>query len=301
MYSSDNQPNKSHTFHPERRRGFLFYGVALLISLAAVIVGVVFLLDATGLEFVGFLSLTLAGLVAFPLLGNALLGLMRARYTVNRDSLYLQWGNRMERIPMGQIEWIRTFDSLGLEMHVPRFYQFGIVRGVVTQRELGKIEFLSDTVSQSIFIAAKTMVYVVSPTDMEGFLTEMREAMESGSLDQAEALSVDEETVLKGIWQQPIGRLLLTALLMCNLALLIVVQMMLSTENGILAFQQQQVISLPSLRLLPYLSIAFGFLDLVLGIFFYQVRKQLAVAYVLWSSGALMPVLFSISILIAVS
>lgn len=277
----------------------MFYGFVLLLAVAAVVVGIIFLFGATGLAFVGFLVLTLAGVVGIPLAGNALLGLFRAKYTVNRNSLLLQWGARVERIPIGQIEWVRTFDSLGLEMHVPRFYQFGIVRGVVNQRELGTIEFLSDTVKQSIFVAANTRVYVVSPTDMEGFLTQMRNAMESGSLDKAEALSVDQETVLKGIWQQPVGRLLLTAQLMCNLALLIVVQLMLSTENGVLAFQQQEVISLTSLRLLPYLSIAFGFLDLVLGIFFYQARKQIEVAYILWTSGALLPVLFSISILLS--
>ena len=293
------QPSRSHTFHPERRRGILFYGTALILAIAAIVIGIIFMLGATGLPFVGFLVLTLAGGIAMPLLGNALLGLFRAKYTVNRDSLFLQWGGRVERIPMNQVEWVRTFDSLGLEMHVPRFYQFGVVRGIVNQRELGKIEFLSDTVKQSIFVATPACVYVVSPTDMEGFLTQMREAMEAGSLDETEALSVVEETVLKGIWQQPIGRLLLTALLACNLALLVVVQIMLSSAEGILAFQQQAIISLTSLRLLPYLSIAFGILDLVLGIFFYQARKQAEVAYVLWTSGALLPVLFSISILLS--
>lgn len=277
----------------------MFYGVAFLLAVGAVVAGIIFLLNATGLAFVGFLALTLAGGIAIPLLGNALLGLFRAKYTVNRDSLLLHWGGRVERIPMNQVEWVRTFDSLGLEMHVPRFFQFGIVRGIVNQRELGKIEFLSDTVKQSIFVATPSCVYVVSPTDMEGFLTQMRDAMEAGSLDETQALSVVEETVLKGIWQQPIGRLLLTALLACNLALLVVVQIMLSTENGILAFQQQAIISLTSLRLLPYLSIAFGLLDLGLGVFFYHARKQVEVAYILWTSGALLPVLFSLSILLS--
>ncbi|MEE4195627.1 MAG: PH domain-containing protein [Anaerolineae bacterium] len=293
------QPNRSHTFHPERRRGFLFYGIAFSLSVAAVVVGILFLLDADGLAFVGYLVLALAGGFGIPFLGKALVDLFRAKYTINRDSLRLQWGGRIERIPIQQIEWVRTFDSLGLEMHVPRFYRFGIVRGLVNQRELGPVEFLSDTVAQSIFIATETRVFVVSPTDMHGFLTQIQNAMEAGSLGEAAPLSVVDETVLKGIWEQPAGRLLLTALLACNLALLIVVQLIVSAEGGILAFQQQEVISLTSLRLLPYLSIAFGILDLVFGIFFYHARKQLEVAYVLWISGALMPVLFAASILIA--
>ena len=49
------------------------------------------------------------------------------------------------------------------------------------------VEFMSDTMAQSIYVATKTHVYVVSPTDMDGFLTRMREAMESGSLTEATA------------------------------------------------------------------------------------------------------------------
>ena len=295
------QLNKSYTFHPERRRGLLFYGAGLLLSLAAAVVGILFLLEAIGLAFVGYLVLMIAGVIGIPLFGSTLSGLLHAHYGVDRNSLLLRWGRRVERIPMASIEWVRTFDSLGLEMHVPRFYQFGVVRGVTQQRELGTVEFLSDTVQQSIFIATQSRVYVVSPTDMEGFLRRIQEAMESGSLAQTEALSMDQKTVLKGIWQQPIGRLLLTALLMCNLALLVIVQMTLSTETGLLAMQQQAVITPVSLRLMPYLSIAFGLVDLGLGIFFYQARKQSQISYVLWASGAILPVLFAVSILLVLA
>jgi hypothetical protein len=83
---------------------------------------------------------------------------------------------------------------------------------------------------------------------------------------------------------------------MCNLALLVIVQLLLSTQNGILMFQQQSVISLTSLQLLPYLSILFGLVDFVLGLIFYQRMKQAEVSYVLWASGSLLPVLFSVSI-----
>lgn len=276
----------------------MFYGAGFLLSMAAVVVGILQMVAAVGLAFIGFLALTLAGLIGIVLLGSALLGLMRAQYLVDRNSLLLRWGRRVERIPIVDIEWVRTFDSLGLEMHVPRFYQLGIVRGIINQRELGTVEFLSDTVAQSIFIATQNRVYVVSPTEMDAFLTRIREAMESGSLMPTQALSVDQATVLEGIWQRPIGRLLLTALLVCNLALLAIVQLTVSTPNGVLAFQQQTVITVVSLNLMPYLSIAFGLLDLGLGIFFYQVRKQPQIAFVLWASGGVLPVLFALSILI---
>ncbi len=117
-------PQSSQRFHPERRKGTWFYGLSLLFSLAAVILGLIYLLQSTGLTFVGFLVLTLLGAFGVPLFGNALFSLLRAHYIVDRNSLLLKWGGRVERIPIGEIEWVRTFDSLGLEMNVPRFYRF---------------------------------------------------------------------------------------------------------------------------------------------------------------------------------
>ena len=288
--------SSSHSFHPERHRGTWFYGAGVLLSAAGIVTGMVFLFSAVGIVFVAFLFLAVLSFILLPIFANALISLYRAKYIVDRESLLLQWGGRVERIPVGQIEWVRTFDSLGLEMHVPRFYRFGIVRGTVQTRELGKVEFLSDTVEQSIFIAAPNCVYVISPTDMAGFLTEIRDAMESGSLAKTEAVSLEKETVLKGIWQRPVGRLLLVSLLMCNLALLVIVEMMLSRENSLLLFQQQTVITLTSLRLMPFLSTFFGLIDFTLGMLFFQRLKHVEVSYVLWASGSLVPILFSISI-----
>lgn len=260
------------------------------------IVAIVFLLRTQGIIFVVWLLAMLPPLIMIPLLISRLFGLIRSGYTVSRDFLVLQWGNRLVKIPIQSIEWVRSFDSLGLEIKAPRFFRSGIVRELVPSRDLGWVEYLADDVQRSLFIATPERVYAISPARTFEFSNALSEAIESGSLLPAEAVSIEPETIFTRLWQNPSARLLILSLIGGNLALLIIVQLMLGNVNAMAVFSQQSVITPVSLQLLPFWAVFLASIDLFLGLFFYRKQIYRMAAYFLWGAGAVLPVLLALSI-----
>ncbi len=130
-------------FEPDRRKGLLTYGGGILFLLVVMIVSLIFLLRSVGVSFVFFLLLFLGAMAGIPLLGYRLFGLLRSRYVISRDGLYMRWGMREFQLPIQCIEWARTFESVALEIPLPRFHWSGVLVGDRVTRELGMIEFLS--------------------------------------------------------------------------------------------------------------------------------------------------------------
>jgi len=283
-------------YAPDRRRGTLIHGALITVSIAVMIVAIIFLFQTQGIVFVVWLLVLLPPLIMIPLLISRLFGLIRSDYTVSRDFLVVQWGNRLVKIPIQSIEWVRSFDSLGLEMKAPRFFRSGVVRGLISSRELGWVEYLADDVQRSLFIATPERVYAISPVRMMAFSHALSEAIESGSLLPAEAVSIEPETIFTRLWQNPSARLLLLSLIGGNLALLIIVQLMLGNVNAMAVFSQQGVITPVSLQLLPFWTIFLAIIDLFLGMFLYRRRTYQLAAYLLWGAGAVLPAMLALSI-----
>ena len=260
------------------------------------IVAIFFLFQTQGIIFVVWLLVMLPPLIMIPLLISRLFGLLRSRYTVSRDFLVLQWGSRLVKIPIQTIEWVRSFDSLGLEMKAPRFFRSGIARGLVMTRDLGVVEYLADDVQRSLFIATPERVYAISPLRTMAFSQALAEAIESGSLLQAEAVSIEPETIFTRLWENPTARLLILSLIGGNLALLIIVQLMMGNPNAIAVFAQQSVITPVSLQLMPFWAIFLAVIDLLSGMFLYRKQTHRLAAYLMWGAGAVLPVMLALSI-----
>jgi hypothetical protein len=283
-------------YSPHRRRGALIHGALIAVSIAVMIVAIIFLFQTQGVVFVAWLLVMLPLLIMIPLLISRLFGLIRSDYTVSRDFLVLQWGNRLVKIPIQSIEWVRSFDSLGLELKAPRFFRSGIVRDLVSSEDLGWVEYLSDNVQHSLFVATPERVYAISPVRIIEFSNALSEAIESGSLLPAEGVSIEPETIFTRLWQNPSARLLILSLIGGNLALLIIVQLMLGNVNAMAVFSQQSVITPVSLQLLPFWAVFLAIIDLLLGLFLYRKQIYRMAAYFLWGAGAVLPVLLALSI-----
>ena len=303
----DSQPRSDHIykFLPFRKKGIWIYILGVVLTLAGFIVSLNALFRVSGGAYVVFLALFLVCLISLPMAGYALYGLLKAVYLVSRDGVLLRWGMREIYLPMTEIEWVRTYESMGLEMRLPSLSWSGILRGRSFTRELGSMEFLATEPTQLVLIATAQSVYAVSPADQIGFIRSMQTALESGSISPVAGYAVEPFSFFNRLWEDRTARTLAVAGVVFNIALLAVIQLIIPQEPTIsLGFTPGGSVmpALPTtnLRLLSLLSLMFAFLDVVLGINFYRVAQWRHLAYLLWSMMGLLPFLLILAIGIAI-
>jgi hypothetical protein len=109
-------------FPPAKQFGMILHGVLIVALAGASIWGFANLTNAqVGPAFVSYL---LTGLLAFapiPFLGYRAYALFKADYYIDRDSLAILWGLRVEDIPLTDIEWVRPASDLTHPLSLPRF------------------------------------------------------------------------------------------------------------------------------------------------------------------------------------
>src|SRR5574341_1849740 len=100
-------------FPPPKRFGLVIHGILILILAGISAFGIWNLTRAeVGPSFVTSL---LAALIAFafvPFFGYRAYALLRADYYIDRDSLAMLWGLRIEDVPLIDIEWVRPASDL---------------------------------------------------------------------------------------------------------------------------------------------------------------------------------------------
>ena len=115
-----NNPKTGH-FPPDRRLGLFIHAVMIVVLVAVSIFGLVNLSKASvGLFFVLYLLMALLAFVPIPFLGYRAYALLRADYYIDRDSLAMLWGLRIEDIPLTDIEWVRPASDLTRPLLLPR-------------------------------------------------------------------------------------------------------------------------------------------------------------------------------------
>lgn len=288
-------------FEPDRRTGLLIYGGVFLFLIAAVIVSLIFLLRSVGVPFVIFMFLFLGALGGVPLIGYRLYGLMNARYVISRDGLFLRWGMREIQLPIQNIEWARTFESVGLELPAPQFHWSGIFIGNRVSNELGPVEFLATGLDDLLLIATPDRVYAISPKDVGGFTLTLRQAIESGSLTSVAGYSAVPVSFFSQLWESRIIKVLLAAGFVFNVGLFVVVNMVIPQQTAIsmgfdLAMNPMPMIPVDSLRLLSFLSLLFGMVDFGLGMYFFRQEKLRPISYLLWGMSGFLPLLLIVVI-----
>lgn len=290
-------------FPPAKQFGLILHSLIILLLAAASIWGFVSLTNAqVGPMFISYL---LVGLVAFapiPFLGYRAYALFKADYYIDRDSLAILWGLRVEDIPLTDIEWVRPASDLTHPLALPRFRLPGAVLGTRRHPDLGAVEFIASTPRNLILIATSKHVFAISPRDAAALVRTFARATELGSLTRAEPVSVYPSFVITQAWESPIARILWMAGLLLNLGLVGWVGFLIPSLSEIpFGFNPFGVpnVTAPSVRLilLPLISALMFITGLFAGLYLYRWDKERPLAFIIWLSSTLCAMLFLVAVL----
>jgi hypothetical protein len=294
-------------FSPPRSKGLVVH-LALLLVLTAFSLGLAWLsLQArVGPAFIGLLFLMLLALLPVPFLIYRIYALLRSSYTFDRDNLRLQWGLRLEQIPIADVEWVRPLPALTVPPPLPWLRLPGSILGLRRHPEYGPVEFLAAETESLLLVATARRVFAISPADPAAFVQEFQRVVEMGSLTPQPPQSVYPSFVVLHAWESPLTRFLWLSGLFLNLGMLIWVSTLVpSLERVSLGFlpsrAPQQPVPGVQLILLPLLSLAFFAGDWLAGLFVFRREELRTLAFILWIAGALTALLFLAAVVFAIS
>jgi hypothetical protein len=249
------------------------------------------------------------GLIAFapiPFFGYRAYALYKADYYIDRDSLAIVWGLRVEDIPLTDIEWVRPASDLTSPLILPRFRLPGAVLGTRRHPDLGLVEFIASNTRNIILIATSKRVFAISPKDAASLVRTFARATEMGSISPAAPVSVYPSFIVTQAWQTPIARFLWVSGLILNIGLIVWVGILIPSLNqipfGFDAFGAPNDPTASSrLILLPLLSMLLFIGGLIAGLYYYRWDKTRPLAVIVWVSSAISALLFLMAVLFLVT
>jgi len=294
-------------FPPAKQFGMILHGVIIVALAGASIWGFVNLTSAqVGPMFVSYLLIGLIAFAPIPFLGYRAYALFKADYYIDRDSLAILWGLRVEDIPLTDIEWVRPASDLAHPLALPRFRLPGAVLGTRRHPDLGAVEFIASSASNLILIATSKHIFAISPRDAASLVRTFARATELGSLTPAEPKSVYPSFVITQAWESPFARFLWMTGLLLNLGLVAWVGLLIPSLSqvsfGFNPFGVPNVTAPPvRLILLPLISALMFIIGLITGLYLYRWEKERPLAFIIWFSSTLCAVLFLMAVLFLVS
>jgi hypothetical protein len=301
-----NNPKTGH-FPPDRRLGLFIHAIFILVLAAISVFGLINLSQAqVGPLFVLYLLITLIAFTPIPLLGYRAYALLRADYYIDRDSLAMLWGLRLEDIPLNDIEWVRPASDLTRPLSLPRLRLPGAILGTRRHPDLGLVEFIAATSQNMILIATSKRIFAISPRNAAGLVQTFARATEMGSLTPTEAKSVYPSFIITQAWDSPVARFLWISGILLNLGLIAWVGLLIPSLSQIpFGFNPfgvpEQIVSSTQLILLPLVSGLMFVVGLTAGLYFYRWDRQRPLAFIIWGSSTLCAVLFILAVLFLVS
>ena len=242
-----------------------------------------------------------------PILIYRLSSLENASYTLERESIRLRWGWRIELIPMPNVQWVRTAQDLGRSLPQPHLRWPGAVYG--TRRYPGgriDIEYMASTTKGLLVIATPEKFYAISPANANNFLMTYQHFTEMGSLLPPPASSVYPTNLIARLWgTRPARNLVLVGALL-SLGLLIYVSISISSVTyvslGVTPSGEPRT-PIPSVRLtlLPVLNYFAYLVDLLLGFVFFRRAETQHLAYLLWGTSIFVSILFFAAVIFILS
>ncbi len=296
-----------NAFPPDRQRGLLIHLILIgVLSLMSVSTFWLVFQTPVGVSFAIDVILFLASVIPVPILAYRAYALTRANYELDRNTLRLIWGLRVEEIPVSEVEWLRPVQGLIAPLSLPLFRLPGSILGVTRQPDIGEVEFLAAETATMILVATPKRVYAISPADQAGFAAAFQKVIEMGSLTPGRSHSEFPSFVVAKAWESSLVRYLWLAGLFLNLGGLIWVSILIQTTQGVpLGFgpggAPLQVVPAAQLILLPLLSAVLFTAGWLLGLFFYRRADQQVLALTVWFSSALSAVLFLFAIFFIIS
>jgi hypothetical protein len=259
-----------------------------------------------GPTFVNFLLIGLIAFAPIPIFGYRAYALLRADYYIDRDSLAVLWGLRVEDIPLTDIEWVRPATDLSNPLILPRFRFPGAVLGTRRHPDLGLVEFIASNTRNILLIATSKRVFAISPKDVASLVRTFARATEMGSLSPAEPVSVYPSFIVTQAWQTPVARFLWMSGLFLNIGLIIWVGILIPSLGqipfGFNAFGEANAPTASSrLILLPLLSMLLFISGLIAGLYLYRWEKTRPLALIVWVSSSISTLLFLMAVLFLVT
>jgi len=294
-------------FPPPKRFGLVLHALIILMLGGVSAYGILNLTRAqVGPAFVTYLLMALLAFAPIPLFGYRAYALLRSDYYIDRDSLAILWGLRVEDIPLTDIEWVRPVSDLTHPLTLPTFRIPGAVLGACRHAELGLVEFIASSTKNLILIATSKRIFAISPRDATALVRTFARATEMGSLTPAEPKSVYPSFIVTKAWESPSARFLWMSGLFLNLGLIVWVGILIPSlaqiPFGFDAFGAPNA-SAPSVRLilLPLISMVMFIVGIIAGLYFYRWEKQRPLAFIVWGSSALCALLFLMAVLFLVT
>lgn len=294
-------------FPPPKRRGLIFHSIVILVLTALAVAGFVTLTRAN----VGpiFLASLLVGLICFipiPFFVYRAYALLQADYHLDRDSLAIKWGLRVEDIPLTDIEFIRSADDLTVPLALPRLRLTGGILGMRRHPDLGVVEFLAADVKKLLLVATAKRVFVISPENPAALSQTFARATEMGSLTPAESKSVYPSFVVTQAWSSNLARYLWLTALFLNLGLFVWASLIIPTIPRValglqFAGNTPETVSSSQLIILPVVSLLLSIAGWVAGLYFYRWEKERVLAFIVWGSSMVMSLFFLIAVLFIVT
>jgi hypothetical protein len=294
-------------FPPSKQFGLILHGLITLLLASASIWGFANLTNAqVGPMFVSYLLIGILAFAPIPFLGYRAYALFKADYYIDRDSLAILWGLRIEDIPLTDIEWVRPASDLTHPLALPRLRLPGAVLGTRRHPDLGAVEFIASSARNLILIATSKHIFAISPRDAASLVRTFARATELGSLTPTEAKSVYPSFVITQAWESPFARFLWMTGLLLNLGLVAWVGILIPSLSQVpLGFDAFGVPSeaAPSVRLilLPLISAFMFITGLLTGLYLYRWEKERPLAFIIWLSSTLCALLFLLAVLFLVT
>jgi hypothetical protein len=294
-------------FPPAKQFGLLLHGLIIILFGSASIWGFANLTNAqVGPLFVSYLLIGILSFSPMPFLGYRAYALFKADYYIDRDSLAILWGLRIEDIPLTDIEWVRPASDLTHPLSLPRFRLPGAVLGTRRHPDLGAVEFIASSARNLILVATSKHVFAISPRDAASLVRTFARATELGSLTPTEAKSVYPSFVITQAWESPVARFLWMTGLLLNLGLVawvgILIPALSQVPFGFDTFGAPTA-TVPSVRLilLPLISTLMFVTGFLAGLYLYRWDKERPLAFIIWISSTLCALLFLLAVLFVVT
>jgi len=294
-------------FPPPKRRGLLVLTLIILVLASVAAFGFINLSRApVGPTFLISLLTALLAFTPIPFLGYRIYSLWRADYHLDRDSLALSWGLRVEDVPLSDIEWIRPAADLTRPLSLPSFAIPGALIGMRRHPDLGVVEFLASDAKKLLLVATAKRVFAISPENPVALAQTFARATELGSLTPAEAKSVYPSFVITQAWENWLVRYLWLSGLFLNIGLFVWASLVIPSTPRVafgLQFTQGRLDTVPStqLILLPVASLVLFIGGWLAGLYFYRWDKERVLAFVVWASSTLTGLLFLIAMMFIVT
>jgi hypothetical protein len=295
---------RSREFAPPRRLGLLFQGGLIALCASAGLWNIYILGQSeVGPFFARNLLLSLVPFLPLPILIYRFRALQNASYVIERDGIRLRWGFRVVDIPMYCIDWVHPQEDLDVPLPKPWLRWPGAVLGSPLRRLGGihPLEFMAAHGKGLVLIGTPERVYVISPADPEAFLVAYQRLFELGSLAPIEAQSLYPSVLAADLWQVRPVRYLLIGSALLSLILLVAVSLIIPGQSQVFlgsAALGADLDPIPAvaLLLLPVLNSMFVLLDWGAGLFFYRREPYRPLAFLLWGSSVLLPMMFFVSL-----